>query len=87
MNSFVVHAAAEEIGASLFVHPWDMIGSSLMSKYWLPWLVSMPAETSLAICSMLFSGMFEKLPDLKVCFAHGGGSFPGTIGLLLDGYM
>lgn len=40
----------------------------------------MPAETSRAICSMIFGGVFAKLPNLKVCFAHGGGSFPLTIG-------
>jgi len=37
-----------------------MIGSSLMTKYFLPWLVGMPAETTLAICSMMFSGIFER---------------------------
>jgi aminocarboxymuconate-semialdehyde decarboxylase len=57
-----------------------------MSKYWLPWLVGMPAETSRAICSMLFGGVLERLPQLKVCFAHGGGSFPATIGRISHGY-
>ena len=31
-----VFAAAERLGAAIFVHPWDMIGSKLMNKYWLP---------------------------------------------------
>lgn len=79
-NLFEVFAAAAELGAAIFVHPWDMMGKERMSKYWLPWLVGMPAENSLAICSMIFGGVFERLPDLKVCFAHGGGSFPATIG-------
>ena len=77
---FPVFEAAQEIGASIFVHPWDMMGKEKMPKYWLPWLVGMPAETSLAICSMIFGGVFERLPKLKVAFAHGGGSFPATIG-------
>jgi aminocarboxymuconate-semialdehyde decarboxylase len=51
-----------------------------MPKYWLPWLVGMPAETSLAICSMVFGGVFERFPKLRVAFAHGGGAFPFTIG-------
>lgn len=71
---------AEELGAALFVHPWDMIGKQRMPKYWLPWLVGMPAETSLAICSMIFGGVFERFPKLKIAFAHGGGAFPFTIG-------
>lgn len=81
-----VFEAASELGASVFVHPWDMMGKDRMPKYWLPWLVGMPAETSLAICSMIFGGIFEKLPNLKVCFAHGGGSFPFTIGRIEHGF-
>lgn len=46
----------------------------------------MPAETSMAICSVMFSGMLEKLPDLRLCFAHGGGSFPGTVGRVQHGF-
>eukprot|EP00462_Mataza_sp_D1_P022414 CAMPEP_0175145572 /NCGR_PEP_ID=MMETSP0087-20121206/14853_1 /TAXON_ID=136419 /ORGANISM="Unknown Unknown, Strain D1" /LENGTH=383 /DNA_ID=CAMNT_0016430349 /DNA_START=17 /DNA_END=1168 /DNA_ORIENTATION=+ len=83
---FPVFEACERLGAVVFVHPWDMIGSKLMEKYWLPWLVSMPAETSFAICSMIFGGVFERLPKLKVCFAHGGGSFPQTIGRVEHGF-
>ena len=83
---FPVFEAAEKLGASIFVHPWDMMGKEKMSKYWLPWLVGMPAETSLAICSMIFGGVFERLPKLKVAFAHGGGSFPSSIGRIEHGF-
>ncbi len=77
---FPFFQAAEELGAALFVHPWDMMARERMPRYWLPWLVGMPAETSLAICSMIFGGIFERLPKLRVAFAHGGGAFPATIG-------
>jgi aminocarboxymuconate-semialdehyde decarboxylase len=63
-----------------------MMGKSKMERYWLPWLVGMPAETSLAICSMIFGGVFEKLPKLRVAFAHGGGSFPATVGRVEHGF-
>ncbi|NIV72373.1 amidohydrolase family protein, partial [Candidatus Saccharibacteria bacterium] len=43
---FPVFQAAEELGAAIFVHPWDMMGKEKMPDYWLPWLVGMPAETS-----------------------------------------
>ncbi|MEO8168482.1 MAG: amidohydrolase family protein, partial [bacterium] len=56
-NLFPVFQAAEEFGAAVFVHPWDMMGKERMAKYWLPWLVGMPAEMSLAICSMIFGGV------------------------------
>lgn len=79
-NLFPFFQAAEELGAAVFIHPWDMVGQDKMKKYWLPWLVGMPAETSLAICSMIFGGVFERLPRLRVAFAHGGGAFPASIG-------
>ena len=78
--------AAEKLGASIFVHPWEMMGENDMQRYWLPWLVGMPAETSRAICSMIFGGVFERYPYLKVAFAHGGGSFPATIGRIEHGF-
>lgn len=83
---FPFFEAAEKLGAAIFVHPWDMMGKEKMNRYWLPWLVGMPAETSLAICSMIFGGIFEKLPKLRVAFAHGGGSFPATIGRIEHGF-
>lgn len=85
-NLHEFYKAAEDLGASLFVHPWQMMGTSRMPKYWLPWLVGMPAETSLAICSMMFGCIFDKFPKLKVCFAHGGGSFPFTFGRIKHGF-
>ena len=81
-----VWQAAEEWGAAIFVHPWDMVGKERMPKYWLPWLVGMPAETSLAICSMMFGGVFDRFPRLRVAFAHGGGAFPFTIGRIEHGF-
>ena len=77
---------AEEIGCSIFVHPWEMMGQENMKRYWLPWLVGMPAETSLAICSLIFSGVLEKYPKLKIAFAHGGGAFPFTLGRIDHGF-
>ncbi len=70
---FPFYEACEAMSAPLFVHPWDMRGQDKMQKYWLPWLVGMPMETSLAISSMIFGGVFHKFPKLRVAFAHGGG--------------
>jgi len=83
---FPFYQAAEKLGAAIFVHPWEMMGQEKMQRYWLPWLVGMPAETSRAICSMIFGGVFEKFPKLRVAFAHGGGSFPSTIGRIEHGF-
>lgn len=79
-------AACESLGAAVLVHPWQMMGQEHMTRYWLPWLVGMPAEISRAICSMIFGGVLEKYKDLKVCFAHGGGSFLPTISRIEHGW-
>jgi aminocarboxymuconate-semialdehyde decarboxylase len=83
---FPLFAAAERLGAAVFVHPWDMMAKERMEKYWLRWLVGMPAETCLAICSVIFGGVLQRLPRLRIAFAHGGGSFPGTIGRIDHGF-
>ncbi len=84
---FEFFKACEELSMAVFVHPWEMMGEGEMQKYWLPWLVGMPAETSRAICSLIFSGTLEKLPNLRICFAHGGGSFPFTLGRIEHGFQ
>ncbi len=83
---FPLWEAAQELDVAIFVHPWDMMGQEKMPHYFLPWLVGMPAETSLAICSMLFGGVFDAFPKLRVMFAHGGGSFPFTVGRVSHGW-
>lgn len=83
---FEVFTACSELGMAVLVHPWQMIGSDVMPDYWLPWLVGMPAELSRAICCMIFGGVFERLPGLRVCFAHGGGGFPFNIGRIEHGF-
>jgi len=83
---FPIFEACQELGLAIMVHPWNMMGMKSMEKYWLPWLVGMPAETSRAMCSMIFGGVFERLPNLRVCFSHAGGSFFGTLGRIEHGY-
>lgn len=83
---FPVLERAEELNAAIFVHPWDMMARDRMSKYWLSWLVGMPAETALAICSVIFGAVLDRLPKLRLCFAHGGGAFPGTLGRIEHGH-
>ena len=85
VKNFSFYKRAEELGCALFVHPWEMMGEAQMQQYWLPWLVGMPAETSRAICHDI-GGVFEQFPKLKIAFAHGGGSFPITIGRIEHGF-
>ncbi len=77
---FLIHCANEQI--PVLVHPWDMMGGQgRMKKWMLPWLVAMPAETQLGMVSLILSGALERIPaTLKICFAHGGGSFAWLLG-------
>jgi aminocarboxymuconate-semialdehyde decarboxylase len=83
---FPIFEACERIGMAVMIHPWQMMGFDSMKKYWLPWLVGMPAETSRAACSLIFGGVLERLPNLRVCFSHAGGSFLPTLGRIEHGF-
>lgn len=83
---FPFFEACERLGMAVMIHPWEMMGRQEMEKYWLPWLVGMPAETSRAACSLIFGGVLERLPHLRVMFSHAGGSFLTTLGRVEHGF-
>lgn len=106
-SAIEVLTAAEQIGACVFVHPWDMLAHAVhrpvvslehdlvpqppiqhprLAKNWANWLIGMPFETALAIQSVLFGGVLEALPKLRIGFAHAGGAFPGTLGRIDHGF-
>src|SRR5262249_9530272 len=84
--TFLHHCADEN--AAVLVHPWDMMAPTRMPKYMMPWTVGMPAETQLSIVALILSGAFDKLPTkLRICFAHGGGSFAFLLGRLENAWQ
>lgn len=77
--TFLQHAAA--MGVPVFVHPWDMAESPRLDRWMARWLAGMPAETHLSVNAMILGGVFDRVPDtLRICFAHGGGSFAFWLG-------
>lgn len=79
IETFLHHCA--DAGAAVLVHPWDMMAGDRMPRYMMPWTVAMPAETQLGIATLILSGAFDRLPEhLRICFAHGGGSFAFLLG-------
>jgi aminocarboxymuconate-semialdehyde decarboxylase len=77
--TFLQHAAAA--GAPVLVHPWDMAPSPRHDRWMAQWLVGMPAETHTSVLAMILGGVFDRVPaGLRICFAHGGGSFPFWLG-------
>ncbi|WP_061293349.1 amidohydrolase family protein [Herbidospora cretacea] len=76
---FLRHCA--EVGAPVFVHPWDMPGGPRLDRWMARWLTGMPAETHLSVLALVLGGVFDQVPEsLRLCFAHGGGSFPFWLG-------
>jgi aminocarboxymuconate-semialdehyde decarboxylase len=83
---FPIFARAAELGAIVFVHPWQVVAGERLAKYYFPYTVAMPAETAFAIGALIFGGILERLPTLKLVFAHGGGSVPLIIGRMEQGW-
>ena len=72
---------ARRLGVPVFVHPWDMPESPRLNRWMARWLTGMPAETHLSILAMILGGVFDQVDEsLRICFAHGGGSFAFWLG-------
>src|SRR3546814_9309571 len=90
LTNFVHHASKQTPteGISVLGHPWDILGKDRLGKYMMGWTLGMPAETQLSIVAMILSGAFDELPrSLKLCFAHGGGSFAFLLGRLQNAWI
>jgi predicted TIM-barrel fold metal-dependent hydrolase len=71
---------AEELGAVVFVHPWGCsLGERLATDY-LGNTVGQPVETTVALSHLIFTGVLDRFPRLKLVAAHGGGYLPTYIG-------
>jgi aminocarboxymuconate-semialdehyde decarboxylase len=70
---FPVLQAAEQLGALLFVHPSASRLKEALPRYHLRNLIANPTETTIAIGSLIFGGVLDRLPNLDIVFAHGGG--------------
>ena len=69
-------AKAEALGAVVFIHPMGCSLGARLTPYYLSNVIGNPAETTVALAHLIFSGMFDRHPKLKVVAAHGGGYFP-----------
>src|SRR3712207_4985477 len=66
-------AAAEELDTAVLIHPWGCTLGERLNAYYLFNSIGNPTETSLALSRILFSGLLERHPHLRVWSAHGGG--------------
>jgi aminocarboxymuconate-semialdehyde decarboxylase len=83
---FPFFQAVEELDTPLFIHPYLPAGAERMQDYYLHNLVGMVSETGLAISSTIYGGVLERLPNLRLCFAHAGGVLPYILGRQDHGY-
>jgi aminocarboxymuconate-semialdehyde decarboxylase len=84
---FDFFAACAELGMAVFVHPaTPLVGQERLTKYYFPLIVGNPLETALAISKLIFGGILERLPALRIGFAHGGGAFAFTLARLNHGW-
>jgi len=83
---FPFFEAVAELDVPLFIHPYIPPGEERMQEYYLHNLLGMVTETGLAIGSVIYGGVLERLPNLKIVFAHAGGVFPYIVGRMDHGY-
>ncbi len=84
---FPFFRACRDLGVAVFVHPASpLVGQERLTKYYFPLIVGNPLESALAISKLIYGAVLERLPDLRICFAHGGGAFAFTLGRLNHGW-
>lgn len=79
-------AAAEELGVLLFLHPLGFTHGQRMSEYYFNNLIGNPLESTLAIGHLIFGGVLDRHPHLRLCIAHGGGFLSGYWGRMDHGW-
>ena len=77
-----VFELAQSLDIPVFVHPLRVVGAERMDEFYLHNSIGNPTETALTISRMIYRGVPARFPDLKLCFAHAGGSFPYLVGRL-----
>lgn len=79
-------AAAEEAGVLLFLHPLGFTHAQRMSEFYFNNLIGNPLESTLAVGHLIFGGVLDRYPGLRICVAHGGGYLPGYWGRMDHGW-
>jgi aminocarboxymuconate-semialdehyde decarboxylase len=77
---FPILEAAERLKAYVFFHPIDVRAGSVLPDYYTKNLIGNPLETTMLVASLIFGGVLDRLPDLRLCLAHGGGYATFAIG-------
>ena len=73
-------AKAQELDVLVVIHPEHIAGAERMTEYGLNAVCGNPADSTLCLGYMLYSGVFDRFPNLKICALHGGGFLPYHLG-------
>lgn len=79
-------AAAEDLGSLVLLHPVDPLPGIDLGRHFLENIVGRPAETTIAVARLIFAGVFDRHPGLRVCVVHGGGFVPYQVGRMQRGW-
>ncbi|KAA9105060.1 amidohydrolase family protein [Microbacterium rhizomatis] len=73
-------ARASELGCVVFLHPFGCSLDERLDRFYLSNTVGQPTENAVALSHLIFAGVLDRHPDLKIVVAHGGGYLPFAIG-------
>jgi len=82
-----IYKALEDLDVPIFIHPHHVAGLDRLMDFYLSNLIGNPLDTTIAAAQLIFSGVLEKYPGLKIILAHGGGQFPFIMGRMEHGYQ
>jgi aminocarboxymuconate-semialdehyde decarboxylase len=77
---------ARDLNVPVFIHPCNVAGAERMADYYLPNLIGNPLDTTITAATLIFSGIFDRLPGVKILLEHAGGHLPYIIGRFNHGW-
>ena len=81
-----IYEAAEKLGAFILIHPNDVAAVDRLGNYYLKNLIGNPLETTITAANLIFAGVFDDFPEIKICLSHAGGLLPYVIGRFDHGW-
>jgi aminocarboxymuconate-semialdehyde decarboxylase len=81
-----VWAAAAELDAFIFIHPTTTAAADRLKDYYLRNFIGNPLDTTIAAATLLFAGVLERHPGIKIFLSHGGGFLPYQAARFIHGW-
>ncbi len=77
---------ARALNVPVFIHPCNVAGAERMTDFYLPNLIGNPLDTTITAATLIFSGIFDRFPGVKIVLEHAGGHLPYIIGRFDHGW-